>query len=782
MTKYKRTDFDEDETSSNGSVLTESVIPSLGPTRIVYNKGNDLWNSRSLLEKCLIVLSVLLIFVVIILSSLVSFLRKPQPIRVIYVDHHNQTSNTTTTGSNLCLSPECITVASSIINAMDLKINPCDDFYQYACGGWVKANPIPEGKSIWGTFGKLWQENQLVMKNVLEKNLSATAGSAERKAQIYYLSCMDRNSTIEKLGSKPMIDLIKQIGGWNISGQFDIKKWSLQKTLEIVHNVYNMGGLFSWAVGEDDRNSSTHVMQIDQGGLTLPTRDYYLNKSADDKVLVAYLTYMTDVGVILGGEENSTRDQMKKVIDLEIEIANITIPSYERRNEEKLYHKMNISDLTHLASFLNWVQYFNSAFKSVNRTIVPSDDIVVYAPDFLTNLTMIIERYHSSDEGKIVLNNYLMWQVIRPLVPALSKPFRDAAKILQKALIGTEGGEEPWRFCVSDTNNVIGFALGAMFVREVFHGESKPVAEEMIEDIRTAFKKNLDQLDWMDSKTKQLAKEKADAISDMIGFPDYILNTSELDKKYADVQFNKSEYFANNIAIIEFDLQKNLERLGKPVNASRWGMSPPTVNAYYTPTKNQIVFPAGILQAPFYDISYPRSLNFGAMGVVMGHELTHAFDDQGGGYDKFGNLHQWWENSTMEQFQKRTQCMVDQYSNYTENGENLNGRQTLGENIADNGGIKAAFKAYEDWILLKGEELPLPGVNLTHRQLFFIGFSQVWCSSSTSQATHLQIVNDPHSLSKFRVLGTLKNSYDFANNFNCTVGSSMNPAKKCEIW
>lgn len=265
-----------------------------------------------------------------------------------------------------------------------------------------------------------------------------------------------------------------------------------------------------------------------------------------------------------------------------------------------------------------------------------------------------------------------------------------------------------------------------MFVREVFHGEAKPLAEEMIDEVRRAFKNNLPHLDWMDKETRKLAEEKADAISDMIGFPDYILNAKELDKKYHDLNITSKDYFQNNVRVYMFNLKKNLEKLSQPVNRTRWGMTPPTVNAYYTPTKNQIVFPAGILQLPFYDRGNPKSLNFGAIGVVMGHELTHAFDDQGREYDKEGNMHQWWNNETIAKFKNRTKCFEKQYGSYKINGRNLNGLQTLGENIADNGGLKAAFHAYVNLKNLEPTDLmTLPGINMTHRQLFFVSFAQV---------------------------------------------------------
>lgn len=269
-----------------------------------------------------------------------------------------------------------------------------------------------------------------------------------------------------------------------------------------------------------------------------------------------------------------------------------------------------------------------------------------------------------------------------------------------------------------------------MFVREVFHGEAKPLAEDMINEVRQAFKTNLKHLDWMDEETRKLADEKADAISDMIGFPDYILNSNQLDEKYKDLEIDPKQYFTNNVKVNTYNLKKNLEKLDQPVNRTQWGMTPPTVNAYYTPTKNQIVFPAGILQLPFYDRQNPKSFNFGAIGVVMGHELTHAFDDQGREYDKEGNLHQWWNNKTIERFKNRTDCFERQYTNYQINGRSINGKQTLGENIADNGGLKAAFHAYINSKNLSSVDyLPLPGINMTHRQLFFVSFAQVIITS-----------------------------------------------------
>lgn len=413
--------------------------------------------------------------------------------------------------------------------------------------------------------------------------------------------------------------------------------------------------------------------------------------------------------------------------------------------------------------------------------ITEDENIVIYSPEYFEELSSLVQQYTETERGKVTLSNYMAWSVIQSLIATLPKNFRDASKVLRKALIGSEGIEVSWRYCVTDTNQVMGFALGSLFVRRVFQGKSKERAEEMIYSIRNAFKDNLPNLTWMDNRTRQLAREKADHINQMIGFPDFILSPEKLNGKYEGLELDENNYFENNIKVNVLSLRENMEKINKPANKTEWEMTPPMVNAYYTPTKNQIVFPAGILQTPFYDLSYPNSLNYGAMGVVMGHELTHAFDDQGREYDKDGNLYQWWYNETLKNFEERVKCFVDQYSTYKIDDNHLNGKQTLGENIADNGGLKAAFRAYEKWAE-RNPEPQLPGLNLTSKQLFFVGFAQVWCSISTPEALKLQVLNDPHAPAQYRVIGTLSNSQEFAREFNCPHGSNMNPEKKCVVW
>ncbi|XP_077998492.1 endothelin-converting enzyme 1-like [Glandiceps talaboti] len=759
MTKYERTTFDDgDGDADAGSTASldhnqPDVTFRTQPTRPKTLLST--WKELSLLERILFIFTVVLLVTVVVL--------------VLVIAYNKNTS--------YCLTPECITIASSVLSSMDTSVDPCQDFFKYACGGWIKHHPIPDGNSRWNTFGVLWQENQLVMKNALERPYNESHSEAEKKAQRYYLSCMDKKKIIEDLKAKPLLEVVQKIGGWSIFGEWNESNFDFNHTLRILQSDYAVQPFYSVWVGPDDKNSLSNIVQIDQAGLGLPDRDFYL-KNTSQEILDAYLIYMRTVTTLMGADINATEAEMEEILQFEIDLANVTLPTDERRDEELLYHRLKLTDLQEMAPAFDWLTNTQYLFQKVGIDDVEGDEsIVVYAPQYLRDVSSFILRTPPK-----LLNNYMIWKTIKRMALFLDADFRDASSEFDKVLYGTTTTPDPWRFCVADTDSTIGMALGAMFVREAFDGNSKETAQDMIDEIREAFKNNFPRLDWMDDDTRTVAREKADAVVDMIGFPDYILKPKSLDDRYKGLDFDEDEYFLNNLKLITFDIKRSFEKLRKPVKRSRWEMTPPTVNAYYTPNKNEIVFPAGILQAPFYDRKYPKSLNFGGIGVVVGHELTHGFDDQGREYDKNGNMVTWWKNATVERFKERTECMVDKYNKYIVNGENINGKQTLGENIADNGGLKASFRAYEGYIREHGQEVPLPALNLTHSQLFFLGFAQVWCSVSTKAVAHVQLLTDSHSPAKFRVIGTLSNSDDFAKHYSCPVGSPMNPSKKCEVW
>nr|XP_020031435.1 endothelin-converting enzyme 2 isoform X3 [Castor canadensis] len=791
MVEYKRAtlrDEDAPETPVEGGASPDAVEVGF------RKRTRQLFGLHTQLE--LILAGVSLLLATLLLGCLLA----------LGVQYYRDPSHST------CLTEACIRVAGKILESLDRGVSPCEDFYQFSCGGWIRRNPLPDGRSRWNTFNSLWDQNQAILKHLLENTTFNSSSEAERKTQRFYMSCL-QVERIEELGAQPLQDLIDKIGGWNITGPWDQNNF--MEVLKAVAGTYRATPFFTVYISADSKSSNSNVIQVDQSGLFLPSRDYYLNKTANEKVLTAYLDYMEELGMLLGGGPTSTREQMQQVLELEVQLANITVPQDQRRDEEKIYHKMSISELQALAPSMDWLEFLSFLLSPLE--LGDSEPVVVYGTDYLQQVSELINRTEPS-----ILNNYLIWNLVQKTTSSLDQRFESAQEKLLETLYGTKKSCTPrWQTCISNTDDALGFALGSLFVKATFDRQSKEIAEGMISEIRSAFEEALEELVWMDENTRQAAKEKADAIYDMIGFPDFILESKELDDVYDGYEVSEDSFFQNMLNLYNFSAKVMADQLRKPPSRDQWSMTPQTVNAYYLPTKNEIVFPAGILQAPFYARHHPKALNFGGIGVVMGHELTHAFDDQGREYDKEGNLRPWWQNESLAAFRNHTACMEEQYNQYQVNGERLNGRQTLGENIADNGGLKAAYnvsgqaglqwprpiglgggiwgkwvgpsglaahcssfppQAYKTWLRKHGEEQQLPAVGLTNHQLFFVGFAQVWCSVRTPESSHEGLVTDPHSPARFRVLGTLSNSRDFLRHFSCPVGSPMNPGQLCEVW
>ncbi|XP_071219129.1 endothelin-converting enzyme 2-like isoform X2 [Salvelinus alpinus] len=632
----------------------------------------------------------------------------------------------------LCLTKACFTVASKIVQALDRSADPCQDFYQYACGGWVRKNPLPDGRPRWSTFNSVWNQNQAVLKNLLENVTFNSSSEAERKTQFYYLSCLNEQH-IEELGATPLIDLITKTGGWSITGPWE--KDNFMEVLKTVSGPYRAQPFFTVRVSVDPNNSNSNVIQVDQSGLFLPPRDYDGN-TANEK---AYLDYMVELGLLLGGDKNSTQSQMQQILDFETTLANITISQDKCCDKEKIYHKITIAELQLLAPAVDWLDYLSLVLSPLDLN--DTEPVVLYAKEFLQQVSDLINKTDRS-----LLNNYMIWNLVQKGASSLDQRFENAQDKLLESLYGTKKPRTPrWQTCIGNTDDTLGFALGALFVKATFDKHSKKIVEGMINEIRAAFKDALDHIEWMDKQTRMAAKDKADTIYNMIGFPDFILDPKELDDVYDWYDVSEDNFFQNTLNFYNFSARVMADHLRKPPNSD-------------------------------------QALNFGGIGVVMGHELTHAFGVQGREYDKDGNLRPWWQNSSVDAFKNLTECMVEQYNGFTINGTHINGKQTLEENIADNGGLKAAYNAYQAWVQENGEEKRLPAVNLTNDQLFFVGFAQVWCSVRTPESAHEGLMTDPHSPPKYRVIGTLSNSPAFAEQFQCPAGSPMNSGHRCTVW
>ncbi|XP_078482992.1 endothelin-converting enzyme 2 isoform X1 [Ciona intestinalis] len=680
-----------------------------------------------------------------------------------------------------CTTRACINVASKVALSLDESVDPCQDFYEFACGGWEESNLLPSGESRWSGFNALQQSNHAIMKNVLELNTTQNNSIAEKKAKIFYESCIDLEA-INKRGAQPLLTMLEEVGGWPVLNNWDESSFEFNATIQ-QYFPYSIYPFFSIGVNTDSKHSNSNIVIVGESGLSLGTRDFYVNKTIeDDKILHAYLDYMTEVATLLGAKDpNITRFRMKEVLELEKKLAIISLPLVEMRNEEKNYHRMVLADLQDIAPAVDWSNLVPELFlKVANETVGMDEPVITFSREYLGNFSDIVYQ-----TPKRILGNYFGWRFVHSFVGALGQPFLEALNKFHKVQYGSNMNcVERWRRCLNTVDSVLGLAVGRLFVQKKFDKTSKSSAEEMVREIKASFQKNLPKTSWMDPVTRKKASEKCSAVEDMIGFDDKILNITYVNEKYKNliVDANKG-HFEHHVSVVRYITVKELKNLRKPVKRKEWTITPPTVNAYYSPTKNIIVFPAGILQPPFYSSNFPKSINYGGIGIVVGHELTHGFDDQGRQYDLNGNLNNWWQKDTLAKFKKKAHCMVEQYGSFNFGGAQVNGVLTLGENIADNGGVRLAYNAYQVWKKANGSsETQLPSLNYTHDQLFFISFAQLWCSVTTPQFRKHQVLVDMHSPPKARVIGTLSNFEEFSKAFSCPKGSPMNPAKKCKVW
>ncbi|XP_038602836.1 membrane metallo-endopeptidase-like 1 [Tachyglossus aculeatus] len=692
----------------------------------------------------------------------------------------------------VCLSPGCVVAASRIIQNMDATAEPCRDFYQYACGGWLDRNVIPEASSRYSVFDTLRDQLEIILKGVLEEPHQGDR-EAIQKAKTLYKSCMNE-SVIEERDSRPLLEVLAAAGDWPVAtddwNRTKAPRWTVEEKLALMNSRFNKRLLIDLFVRNDDRDSSRCIIYIDQPTLGMPSRDYYFNGGNYQRVREAYLSFMIAMATMIRSDLNLTRDdrfvqeEMARVMELETDIANATVPQEERHDVTLLYNKMTLPELQEKFSLkdFNWTLFIQRVMASVGVLIRPQEEVVVYGAPYLRKLQAIITSYSAS-----TIQNYLIWRLIIDRVSSLSRRFKDVRANYRKALYGTTVEEARWRECVSFVNNNMENAVGALYVKEAFAGESKRMVRELIDKIREVFIETLEELQWMDEKSKKKAQEKALAIREQIGYPDYILedHNDKLDREYSNLNFTEHKFFENVLESLTASAQKNLRKLRERVDRDVWIIGAAVVNAFYSPNRNQIVFPAGILQPPFFSKQQPQSLNFGGIGMVIGHEITHGFDDNGRNFDRDGNMLDWWSGFSAEHFKEQSGCMVHQYGSYTwdlAGGQKVSGINTLGENIADNGGIRQAYKAYLKWLEQEGEEPKLPGLNLTHKQLFFLNFAQVWCGSYRPEYAIQSIKTDVHSPLKYRVVGSLQNFEAFSDAFHCPKGTVMHPSEKCRIW
>ncbi|XP_042254880.1 phosphate-regulating neutral endopeptidase PHEX [Thunnus maccoyii] len=694
-----------------------------------------------------------------------------------------------------CLTPECIEAAGSILSKIDRSVNPCEDFYSFSCGGWLKENPIPEDSSSYGIYPWLRQHVDIRLKELLEAPSDPDELTAVSKAKILYRSCLNE-STLERLDSKPMLKTLKQpefrwpVVGEGLGGEYEWSEgqWNLLKTVAEMRNQHSKSVLIRLYVSPDDKNSSHYIIKLDQASLSLPSReDYITNTSSAQAYRAALLSLMVDTAVMLGAPEKAALTQMEKALAFETKLAHILIP-YENRTSENMYNKYTLSRLQRHIPQFDWLGFVRTVVESKGdpaRSISSSEPIIVRAPQYFKELFKLI----NATEPRTVAN-YVQWRTVFSRITTLSRRFLYRYLDYARVTTGTTSLTPRWDKCVNYVENSLVYATGRLFVNTHFQEDKKHMMEELIQGVRWAF---IDMLkkenDWMDEPTKKRAIEKAHAVLAKVGYPEFILNDTYLNEDLKQLEFSETDYYGNVMQTLKFIAQSDIGWLRKSVPRTEWFTNPTTVNAFYSSSTNQIRFPAGELQKPFFwGKEYPRSLSYGAIGVIVGHELTHGFDNNGRKYDKNGNLDQWWSNSSVTAFNEKTQCMIDQYNGYhwEEARLNVRGKRTLAENIADNGGIREAFRAYRRWIdeTRGGVEEPLlPGVGLNNNQLFFLSYAHVRCNSYRPEAARDQIQSGAHSPPKYRVIGAMSNFEEFRKTFSCSESSVMNRgAHSCRVW
>jgi predicted metalloendopeptidase len=646
------------------------------------------------------------------------------------------------------------------LTILDKTCKPCEDFYHYASGEWLAKNPVPPAYPSWGRFNELAERNRELLHQILEgaaANTKASPGSNEQKIGDFYASCMDEKQ-ISAAGTKPIDSEFARIS-------------AIQSVAELEAEIARLQGMgvrapFNFGSTQDEKNSSQVIGSADQGGLGLPDRDYYTK--TDDKskqIRRQYEEHVVKMLALAGDDAAKAAAEAKAIVELETELAEASLTRVERRNPEKTYHKMSRSDLRTLTPNWSWENYF----QEIGYTNIDSVD--VSAPKFFEAVSQAL-----NETPLETWRTYLRWHLVNSAAPYLSDPFVDEDfNFKGRVLQGTQELLPRWKRCVSATDRQLGEALGQIYTQKYFPPEAKARALEMVNHLIEALHDDLQKLPWMSPATRKQALAKLATFARKIGYPDKW-------RDYSAYAVDRGPYALNQIRGAQFEFKRDLNKIGKPVDRVEWGMTPPTVNAYYSPEMNEIVFPAGILQPPFFDMNGDDASNYGAMGAVIGHEMTHGFDDEGRKFDAQGNLRDWWTPEDEKNFNERAACVEKQFDGYVVQDDiHENGKLVLGESIADLGGLNLAYRALQK--AEKGKKPALIG-GLTADQRFYLSFAQIWASNDRPEYERLMVNTNPHPLARFRAIAAPSNMPEFARAFDCKEGDAMTrpAAIRCQSW
>ena len=641
---------------------------------------------------------------------------------------------------------------------MDPSVQPCQDFFHYADGNWIKAHPIPAQQPRWGSFAVLADENrdrQHAILNELAKRTDLRPGSEEKKLADYWCACMDEKA-VDAAKAKPIEPELKRIADVKSLAGLEAEMARLQ--------VQGVRVPFGFGSEQDRRNSDEMIGGVRQGGLGLPDRDYYLTDEARSKEIRArYAAHVSAMFQLLGDEAMKSKIEADTVLAVETELARASMTRVDRRDPDKTYHRMTQAELAALAPEFDWTSYFAAVAAPKMASLN------VAQPEFVRGMGALLKHF-TLDQWKV----YLRWHVVNAAAPNLASAFvNEDFEFRGRVLQGTEQIEDRWKRCVNGADRQLGFVLGRLYAAKYFPPEAKKQADELVHNLIGALRTDIAGLDWMGPATKKAAIAKLDAFTPKIGYPDTW-------RDYSKYEVRADAHLANVLRGEEFEFHRQAAKIGKPVDRSEWGMTPPTVNAYYNPSMNEIVFPAGILQPPFFDPKADPAVNYGAIGAVIGHEMTHGFDDSGRKFDAKGNMTDWWTPEDAKNYEARAACVERQFDAYeVQPGLHVNGKLVLGESIADLGGLTIAHMAY--LTSLDGATPPVVD-GLTADQRFFLGFARIWAGSARKEFEQMQVKIDPHPAMQFRAIAAPSNIPEFANAFGCKPGDPMVRAEVCRIW